>query len=96
MALARTIYVGQHPLYEDLMEGYVNKNPPDVAGKPGGFFTDYRDRMVILDALSAGYIKSVAEVAHKTPSHRTRLPRESQTMSTGTQSVPVAKFEKTV
>jgi hypothetical protein len=24
--------------------------------------------MVILDALSAGYIKSVAEVAHKTPS----------------------------
>jgi hypothetical protein len=39
-----------------------------VAGKPGGFFTDCRDRMVILDALSAGYIKSVAEVAHKTPS----------------------------
>jgi hypothetical protein len=50
------------------LEDEISRNPPDVAGKPGGFFTDRRDRMVILDALSAGYIKSVAEVAHKTPS----------------------------
>jgi hypothetical protein len=45
----------------------VTRNPPDVAGKPGGFFTDRRDRMVILDQFSAGYIKSAAEAEHKTP-----------------------------
>jgi hypothetical protein len=50
------------------LEDEISRNPPDVAGKPGGFFTDRRDRMIILDVLSAGYIKSVAEVAHKTPS----------------------------
>jgi hypothetical protein len=50
------------------LEDEISRNPPDVAGKPGGFFTDRRDRMIILDSLSAGYIKSVAEVAHKTPS----------------------------
>jgi hypothetical protein len=49
------------------LEDEISRNPPDVAGKPGGFFTDRQDRMVILDALSAGYIKSAAEVAHKTP-----------------------------
>jgi hypothetical protein len=49
------------------LEDEISRNPPDVAGKQGGFFTDRRDRMVILDTFSAGYIKSVAEVAHKTP-----------------------------
>jgi hypothetical protein len=45
----------------------VTRNPPDVAGKPGGFFTDRRDRMVMLDQFSAGYIKAAAEAEHKTP-----------------------------
>jgi hypothetical protein len=49
------------------LEDEISHNPPDVAGKPGGFFTDRRDRMVMLDDLSAGYIKSVAEVTQKTP-----------------------------
>jgi hypothetical protein len=49
------------------LDDEVTHNPPDVAGKPGGFFTDRRDRMVILDQLSAGYIMSAAEAERKTP-----------------------------
>jgi hypothetical protein len=45
----------------------VTRNPPNVAGKPGGFFTDRRDRMVMLDQFSAAYIKSAAEAENKTP-----------------------------
>ena len=48
------------------LDDEVTRNPPNVAGKPGGFFTDRRDRMVILDQFSAGYIKSAAEAEHKT------------------------------
>jgi hypothetical protein len=50
------------------LDDEVTRNPPNVAGKPGGFFTDRRDRVVILDQFSASYIKSAAEVEHKTPS----------------------------
>jgi hypothetical protein len=50
------------------LDDEVTRSPPDVAGKPGGFFTNRRDRMVILDQFSAGYIKSAAEAEHKTPS----------------------------
>jgi hypothetical protein len=49
------------------LDDEVTRNPPNVAGKPGGFFTDRRDRMIILDQFSAGYIKSAAEAEHKTP-----------------------------
>ncbi|MDR1176778.1 MAG: hypothetical protein LBK83_15045 [Treponema sp.] len=49
------------------LDDEVTRNPPNVVGKPGGFFTDRRDRMVILDQFSAGYIKSAAESEHKTP-----------------------------
>jgi hypothetical protein len=49
------------------LDDEVTRNPPNVAGKPGGFFTDRRDRMVILDQFSALYIKSAAEVEQKTP-----------------------------
>ena len=49
------------------LDDEVTRNPPNVAGIPGGFFTDRRDRMVILDQFSAGYIKSAAEAEHKTP-----------------------------
>ena len=49
------------------LDDEVTRDPPNVAGKPGGFFTDRRDRMVILDQFSAGYIKSAAEAEHKTP-----------------------------
>jgi hypothetical protein len=49
------------------LDDEVTRNPPDEAGKPGGFFTDRRDRMVLLDQFSAGYIKAAAESEHKTP-----------------------------
>jgi hypothetical protein len=38
-----------------------------VAGKPGGFFTERRDRMILLDQFSADYLKAAAEAEHKTP-----------------------------
>ncbi|MDR0640857.1 MAG: hypothetical protein LBG07_00185 [Treponema sp.] len=50
------------------LDDEVTRNPPNVAGIPGGFFTGRRDRMVILDQFSAGYIKSAAEAEHKAPS----------------------------
>ncbi|MDR1399304.1 MAG: hypothetical protein LBJ41_05215 [Treponema sp.] len=49
------------------LDDEVTRNPPNVAGIPGGFFTDRRDYMVMLDQFSAGYIKSAAEAEHKTP-----------------------------
>ncbi|MDR1059381.1 MAG: hypothetical protein LBL43_07505 [Treponema sp.] len=49
------------------LDDEVTRNPPNTAGKPGGFFTDRRDRMVILDQFSAGYIKSAAQAKNKTP-----------------------------
>jgi hypothetical protein len=49
------------------LDDEVTRNPPDVAGKPGGFFTDRRDRMIILDQFSAGYVKSAAEAECKSP-----------------------------
>jgi hypothetical protein len=48
------------------LDDEVTRNPPDVMGKPGGFFTDRRDRMVILDQFSAGYLKSAAQAKNKT------------------------------
>jgi hypothetical protein len=49
------------------LDDEVTRNPPNVAGKPGGFFTDRRDRMVSLDQFSVGYIKAAVESEHKTP-----------------------------
>ncbi|GHT69085.1 hypothetical protein FACS1894110_17880 [Spirochaetia bacterium] len=55
------------------LDDEVTRNPPNVVGKQGGFFTERTrlreggDRMVILDQFSAGYIKSAAEAEHKTP-----------------------------
>lgn len=49
------------------LDDEVTHNPPNVAGRPGVFFTDRRDLMVILDQFSAGYIKSAAEAEQKTP-----------------------------
>jgi hypothetical protein len=66
------------------LDDEVTRNPPDVAGKPGGFFTERRDRMVILDQFSAGYIKSAAEAEHKTPAEIIgELVREKIAISSG-------------
>jgi hypothetical protein len=51
----------------DTLEEEVTRNPPNVAGKPGGFFTERRDRMILLDQFSADYLKAAAEAEHKTP-----------------------------
>jgi hypothetical protein len=31
------------------LDDEVTRNPPGIAGKPGGFFTYRRNRMVVLD-----------------------------------------------
>ena len=55
------------------LDDEITRNPPNVAGRPGGFFTerarlrDGEDRMVVLDQFSAVYIKTAAEAEHKTP-----------------------------
>ncbi|GMO59816.1 MAG: hypothetical protein Ta2A_05850 [Treponemataceae bacterium] len=49
------------------LDDEVTRNPPNVAGIPGGFFTSRRERTVLLDEFSAGYIKSAAEAENKTP-----------------------------
>jgi hypothetical protein len=66
------------------LDDEATRNPPNVAGTPGGFFTDRRDRMVMLDQFSAGYIKSAAEAEHKTPAEIIgELIREKLAVSAG-------------
>jgi hypothetical protein len=66
------------------LDDEVTRNPPNVAGIPGGFFTDRHDRMVMLDQFSAGYIKSAAEAEHKTPAEIIgELIREKIAVSAG-------------
>jgi hypothetical protein len=59
----------------DALEKEVTRNPPNVAGKPGGFFTE-RARLreaaeeagtVSVDKLTAGWLRAKAEATHKTP-----------------------------
>ncbi|GHV33093.1 hypothetical protein AGMMS4952_24610 [Spirochaetia bacterium] len=55
------------------LDDEVTRNPPDVSGITGGFFTE-RTRQregaectIILDQFSADYLKAAAEATHKTP-----------------------------
>ncbi|GHV75418.1 hypothetical protein AGMMS49942_02390 [Spirochaetia bacterium] len=55
------------------LDDEVTRNPPDVSGITGGFFTERTrrreaaERTVILDQFSADYLKAAAEAEHKTP-----------------------------
>jgi hypothetical protein len=52
----------------DALDEYYTANPPQVkAGLKGGFFTEHKDHIVILDDLSSSYIRSMAEATNKTP-----------------------------
>jgi hypothetical protein len=50
----------------DVLDEYYTKNPPKVKpGQKGGFFTEHAGHIVVVDDLSAAYIRSRAEATHK-------------------------------
>jgi hypothetical protein len=52
----------------DALDEYYTKNPPKVdPAKKGGFFTRQRELLDVLDKVSADYILTRAEAAHKLP-----------------------------
>jgi hypothetical protein len=49
------------------IDEYFTKTTPNLGPNGTGFFSRNEDYMVFLDRLSAGYIRSRAEAAHKSP-----------------------------
>nr|AGS51694.1 hypothetical protein [uncultured bacterium contig00032] len=53
----------------DALDELVTKNPPKVSGDgKSGFFMKHKGNIVILDDVSATWLRAVSESAHKTPS----------------------------
>jgi hypothetical protein len=49
------------------LDDYFTKTTPKLGPNRTGFFPWDKDYMVLLDELSAGYIRSRADATHKTP-----------------------------
>jgi hypothetical protein len=57
------------------LDDEVTRNPPNLTGKPGGFFTERAKareaaeaaETVHVDRLTAGWLRAKAEATHKTP-----------------------------
>jgi hypothetical protein len=49
------------------LDEYFTKTTPNLGPNGTGFFSRNKDYMVLLDELSAGYIRSRADATHKTP-----------------------------
>jgi hypothetical protein len=55
----------------DALDEYWTKNTPKVSGDgKSGFFAKYKGNIVILDDVSATYLRVKSETTHKTPSER--------------------------
>jgi len=53
----------------DSLSELVTKNPPKVSGDgKSGFFMKHKGNIIILDDLSATWLRVTAESTHKTPS----------------------------
>jgi hypothetical protein len=53
----------------DALDEYWTKNTPKVSGDgKSGFFAKHRGNIVILDDVSAAYLRVKSEATHKTPS----------------------------
>ena len=53
----------------DALDELVTKNPPKVSGDgKSGFFMKHKGNILILDDLSATWLRETAESTHKTPS----------------------------
>jgi hypothetical protein len=49
------------------LDDYFTKTTPNLGPNGTGFFSRNKDYMVLLDELSAGYIRAQADATHKTP-----------------------------
>jgi hypothetical protein len=73
----------------DALDEYYTKNPPKTDPTKPGIFARNVDHMVILDDLSAGYIRSRSEASRKTPSQiigelvRREIARTADTVMVG-------------
>jgi hypothetical protein len=54
--------------YDDLDE-YYTKNPPKVSGDgKNGFFMKHKGNIIIVNDITATYLRARADAVHKTPS----------------------------
>jgi hypothetical protein len=52
----------------DALDELVTRNPPKVSGNgKSGFFMKHKGNVVILDDVSAAWLRAASEAAHKTP-----------------------------
>jgi hypothetical protein len=52
----------------DALDELLTKTTPKVSGDgKSGFFIQHKDEIVILDHVSAAYVRAKSEAAHKTP-----------------------------
>ena len=51
----------------DALDELLTKTTPRIRAGEGGFFTRQRDLLNALDPISANYIRSQAEIKHKSP-----------------------------
>jgi hypothetical protein len=53
----------------DALDELVTKNPPKVSGDgKSGFFMKHKGNIVIINDISAAYLRARADAVHKTPS----------------------------
>jgi len=67
----------------DALAEQVVKNPPKVSGDgKSGLFTKHRGNIVILDDVSAAWLRATSEAAQKTPSELvSQMIREKMSVS---------------
>jgi len=53
----------------DALDEYYTKNPPKVSGDgKGGFFMKHKGNIIIVNDITATYLRARADTVHKTPS----------------------------
>ena len=53
----------------DALDEYYTKNPPKVSGDgKNGFFMKHKGHVIIVNDISAAYLRARADAVHKTPS----------------------------
>jgi len=53
----------------DALDEYYTKNPPKVSGDgKSGFFMKHKGNIIIVNDITAAYLRARADTVHKTPS----------------------------
>ena len=53
----------------DALDEYYTKNPPKVSGDgKSGFFMKHKGNVIIVNDITAAYLRARADTVHKTPS----------------------------